>query len=97
MRRVRTDLCLASAGLLWFAGKRRPKMFGEVGPCWVCSQPVQAQSAVTTGAVMLVFPLALGELVRSISRRKVDWPVWLAFCGAGLPLLIFSSATAGKR
>jgi hypothetical protein len=41
------------------------------------------------GAVMLVFPLALGELVRSISRRKVDWPVWLAFCGAGLPLLIF--------
>jgi hypothetical protein len=41
------------------------------------------------GAVMLVFPLALGELVRSISRRKVDWPVWLAFCGAGLPLLVF--------
>ena len=41
------------------------------------------------GAVMLVFPLALGELVRSISRRKVDWPVWLAFCGGGLPLLVF--------
>ncbi|MGA8212315.1 MAG: glycosyltransferase family 39 protein [Candidatus Sulfotelmatobacter sp.] len=41
------------------------------------------------GAVMLVFPLALGELVRSISRRRVDWPVWLAFCGGGLPLLVF--------
>jgi hypothetical protein len=41
------------------------------------------------GAVMLVFPLALGELVRSIARRKIDWPVWLAFCGAGLPLLVF--------
>lgn len=41
------------------------------------------------GAVMLIFPLALGELVRSISRRKVDWRVWIAFCGAGLPLLIF--------
>ena len=41
------------------------------------------------GAVMLVFPLALGELVRSIARRKMDWPVWLAFCGAGLPLLVF--------
>jgi len=41
------------------------------------------------GAVMLVFPFALGELTRSVSRRKVDWPVWLAFCGAALPLLIF--------
>ena len=41
------------------------------------------------GAVMLVFPLTLGELVRSISRKKVDWLVWLAFGGAGLPLLIF--------
>jgi hypothetical protein len=41
------------------------------------------------GAVMLVLPFALGEVVRSISRRKVDWPVWLAFLGAGLPLLVF--------
>jgi len=41
------------------------------------------------GALMLVFPLAVGEFVRSIVRKKLDWPIWLAMCGSGLPLLIF--------
>jgi hypothetical protein len=41
------------------------------------------------GAVIILFPLGLGELVRSILRKKMDWPVWLSFCGAALPLLIF--------
>ncbi len=48
------------------------------------------------GGVMLLFPLGLGELVRSISRRKVDWPVWLSFCGVLLPLLLFLSLLGGS-
>jgi hypothetical protein len=48
------------------------------------------------GGVMLLFPLGLGELVRSISRRKVDWPVWLSFCGALVPLLLFLPLLGGS-
>ncbi len=48
------------------------------------------------GGVLLLFPLGLGELVRSISRRKVDWPVWLSFCGALVPLLLFLPLLGGS-
>jgi Dolichyl-phosphate-mannose-protein mannosyltransferase len=40
-------------------------------------------------AVLLLFPLALGEVVRSVSRRRIDWPVWIAFGIAVTPLLVF--------
>ena len=40
-------------------------------------------------AVLLLFPLALGELVRSIARKKIDLGVWVSL-GLGLtPLLAF--------
>lgn len=48
------------------------------------------------GGVLLLFPLGLGELVRSISRRKVDWPVWLSFCGALVPLVLFLPFVGGS-
>ena len=41
------------------------------------------------GGVIILFPLGLGEFVRSILRKKVDWLIWLSFCGAALPFLIF--------
>jgi hypothetical protein len=37
-------------------------------------------------AVLLVVPLALGELVRSISRKRLDLPVWLAVVLGVVPL-----------
>ena len=36
--------------------------------------------------VFAIFPLALGETVRSIVRRRLDVPVWAAFAFAILPL-----------
>jgi uncharacterized membrane protein len=40
-------------------------------------------------AVLILFPLSLGELVRSIVRKRIDWAVWVAL-GLGLaPLVVF--------
>jgi hypothetical protein len=40
-------------------------------------------------AVLLLFPLAVGEAARSISLRRLDPPIWVAF-GCGLiPLFLF--------
>jgi hypothetical protein len=38
-------------------------------------------------AVVILVPLALGELVRTTQRRRVDWFVWVALLVAGLVFL----------
>jgi 4-amino-4-deoxy-L-arabinose transferase-like glycosyltransferase len=41
-------------------------------------------------AVLVFFPLVLGEIVRSFSRQRLDLPVWGAIAAAAMvPLLIF--------
>jgi dolichyl-phosphate-mannose-protein mannosyltransferase len=40
-------------------------------------------------AVLIVVPLALGELVRTRHTRKIDWLIWIAFASAGVPILAF--------
>jgi 4-amino-4-deoxy-L-arabinose transferase-like glycosyltransferase len=41
-------------------------------------------------AILIFFPLALGELARSVTLRRVDLPVWIVFgLSAAIPLLIF--------
>ena len=40
-------------------------------------------------AVLVFIPLGIAELVRSYDRRRVDWAIWLAMCGALFPLLVF--------
>lgn len=40
-------------------------------------------------AVLLLFPLAVGEAVRSLSQRRLDWSIWVALGLAMTPLLLF--------
>jgi Dolichyl-phosphate-mannose-protein mannosyltransferase len=40
-------------------------------------------------AVLLFLPLALGEIVRSVFRRRLDLAVWLTFSTAIIPLFFF--------
>jgi 4-amino-4-deoxy-L-arabinose transferase-like glycosyltransferase len=40
-------------------------------------------------AVLVVVPLALGEITRTLRRRAVDLPVWVAFIFSALPLAAF--------
>jgi hypothetical protein len=37
-------------------------------------------------AVFVLVPLGAGELVRSLVRRRVDWPIWASMMGALSPL-----------
>ena len=38
--------------------------------------------------ILVIFPLALGEMVRTLARRRVDAPLWAAFGLAVTPLLL---------
>ena len=40
-------------------------------------------------AVLILFPLLLGEVARSLSQRRLDLPMWLSFTSAMIPLLFF--------
>lgn len=39
--------------------------------------------------VLAFFPVAAGELVRDLRRRKIEWGVWAALAAAGATLLIY--------
>ncbi len=40
-------------------------------------------------AALVVIALALGEAVRTSYTKKIDWPIWIAFTGAFIPILAF--------
>jgi hypothetical protein len=48
-------------------------------------------------AVLLLLPLGLGELVRSLSLRRLDLPVWLTFASPAVPLLAFIPVIRADR
>jgi hypothetical protein len=51
--------------------------------------PISLAGAIATHlyAILVIFPPALGELARTIERRRVDWLVWLSLAAAGLVFL----------
>jgi hypothetical protein len=48
-------------------------------------------------AILVVAPLALGELVRTRHTRKIDFPIWIAFVGACIPVLAFLGTIRSAR
>jgi hypothetical protein len=48
-------------------------------------------------AVLLFFPLAVGEVVRACSRRHLDLPIWLALGSAMTPLALFLPLIEGAK
>jgi Dolichyl-phosphate-mannose-protein mannosyltransferase len=52
-------------------------------------------------AILLLFPLGLGEIARSFFRKRIDIPVWLTFLSPGivallaLPLILSSQTYSG--
>jgi Dolichyl-phosphate-mannose-protein mannosyltransferase len=41
-------------------------------------------------AVLFVFPLGMGELVKMVKRRSMDVPIWCALFASLIPLLLFA-------
>jgi hypothetical protein len=48
-------------------------------------------------AVLILISLASGELVRTRALGKIDWPVWIAFLFAFLPLVVFLPTILSAR
>ena len=48
-------------------------------------------------AILVVIPLAVGELVRTRHVRKIDWPIWIAFTCACAPILAFLGTIRSAR
>ncbi len=40
-------------------------------------------------AVLLAIPFGAGELVRTFQRKKIDWPVWLAFAASASAIAFY--------
>ena len=39
--------------------------------------------------VLAFFPIAAGELIRDLRRRRIEWRIWIALAIGGLPFLFF--------
>jgi Dolichyl-phosphate-mannose-protein mannosyltransferase len=73
--------------------------------CWIKASAGERRSVTVLGlflslagavachyyAIFILGPLALAEAVRLFVRRRVDLPIWAAFCGAFVPPLAFFS------
>ena len=49
------------------------------------------------GAVILATPLGLGEIVRSMHRRRIDLAIWIAFAAAAPVVLMYPAMLAPTR
>ena len=48
-------------------------------------------------AALVVLALAIGEVVRTRHTKKIDWPIWIAFAGACVPILAFLGTIRSAR
>lgn len=48
-------------------------------------------------AILLLAPLGLGELVRTLTRRKIDFAVWAAFLAPAVPLALYAPVIRAAR
>ena len=58
---------------------------------WLIGLAVSGAASVSSHyyAIFLLVPLGVGEIVRSLTRRRIDFPIWIALGCALLPLLLF--------
>jgi hypothetical protein len=48
-------------------------------------------------AALAVLCIASGEVVRTATRRRIDWPVWIAFLSSALPIALFIRTIQSAR
>jgi hypothetical protein len=48
-------------------------------------------------AILFLIPLGIGELTRTYLKKRLDVPIWVAFCGAVVPPIIFLSTIRHAR
>ena len=84
----------ATSILLWreaISGRRRT--ISLVGLTLAIALAVSFQYTAT----LIISALVVGEAVRTVSRRRLDFPVWFAILLGGLPLLFFRPLIAAVK
>ncbi|HEY3457566.1 MAG TPA: glycosyltransferase family 39 protein [Bryobacteraceae bacterium] len=84
----------ALALLSWQQAATLEKRFG-----WLCLLFCALAMAVESHyyGILFLIPLGLGELTRTYLHKRLDALIWLAFCGAAVPLLVFLSTIRHTR
>jgi hypothetical protein len=64
---------------------------GRARGLWTILLAISLAGAVSSHyyAVLILFALSSGELVRALALRRLDKPIWLAFAAPLVPLLLF--------
>lgn len=83
-------LVLAFSALAWFLWLQATQ--GRSRILTVAGFAASLAAAVCSHyyAVLVFFPFGVGEFVRTVERRRVDWPIWFAMLGALSPLLFLA-------
>lgn len=74
----------ALALLCWQRATERRNRFIALGGLWFS---LAVAISCHYYGVLLILPLAMGEVVRSIGRRRIDFAIWACFATSVLPLL----------
>lgn len=78
-------LGLAGAAILSWQG-RGERRWRSVSPV-LCALSLAAGGLTHYYYVLMLLPLAAGEAVRTLRRRRIDWPMLIAFGAGVLPLV----------
>jgi len=85
--------CALSLVCWQWATEGRARPFSLAGLC------LSLAAALLTHcyAVLVVIPLALGEMVRTAQRKRVDWPVWISLTVASCVVAIYLPLLAANH
>jgi hypothetical protein len=75
-------LVLGTAGVAWAAWEARERTDWRGVAPWVCAAALACAIYTHYFGVLVLLPLAAGELVRAASRRRVDWTMCIAIAVA---------------
>ena len=74
----------ALALLCWQRATERTNRFIALGGLWFS---LAVAISCHYYGVLLILPLAIGEVIRTFSRRRIDFAIWVCFAASLLPLL----------
>jgi hypothetical protein len=83
----------ALALLCWLRAFEKP----TARRCLVLAASLCLVASTHYYAILVPLPLAVAQAFHDVRKRRISWPVWTAFCAAGLPLLAFLPVMRGSR
>lgn len=90
-------LVLGFAALALLCWQRRDGGSRRWAAPTLCGVAVAAAAYTHYYGILLLVPLACGELARVVIRRRIDWPMWVALGGAAASVIGVLPLVSGAR